>query len=91
MPDSAHAERKNLWAARMSRFVLSIVSMRFPSRSIARIVAMALARRPDKNEQLYRVEFSCIDKREFLRLVSPARWVDCSPGEVILEKNGSAD
>jgi hypothetical protein len=55
-----------------------------------RVVAMALERRPvvlsDKEEQLYRVAFSSIDKREFLRLVSLARWVDCSPGEVILEK-----
>jgi CRP-like cAMP-binding protein len=49
-----------------------------------------LERRPvvlsDKEEQLYRVAFSSIEKREFLRLVSLARWVDCSPGEVILEK-----
>ena len=55
-----------------------------------RIVAIALERRPvvlsNKEEQLYRVAFSSIDKREFLRLVSLARWVDCSPGEVILEK-----
>src|ERR1700733_305816 len=55
-----------------------------------RIVAMALERRPvvlsDKEEQLYRVAFSSIDKREFLRLVSLARWVDCSSGEVILKK-----
>jgi CRP-like cAMP-binding protein len=55
-----------------------------------RIVAIALERRPvvlsDKEEQLYRVAFSSIDKREFLRLVSLARWVDCSAGEVILEK-----
>jgi CRP-like cAMP-binding protein len=55
-----------------------------------RIVSMALERRPvvlnDKEEQLYRAAFSSIDKREFLRLVSLARWVDCSPGEVILEK-----
>jgi len=55
-----------------------------------RIVAIALERRPvvlsDKEEQLYRVAFSSIDKREFLRLVSLARWVDCSPGETILKK-----
>jgi hypothetical protein len=55
-----------------------------------RIVAMALERRPvalsDQEEQLYRVAFSSIEKREFLRLVSLARWVDCLPGEVILEK-----
>jgi CRP-like cAMP-binding protein len=55
-----------------------------------RIVSIALERRPvvlnDKEEKLYRVAFSSIDKREFLQLVSLARWVDCSPGEVILEK-----
>jgi CRP-like cAMP-binding protein len=51
---------------------------------------MALERRPvvlsDKEEQLYRAAFSSIDKREFLKLVSLVRWVDCSAGEVILEK-----
>jgi CRP-like cAMP-binding protein len=55
-----------------------------------RIVAILLERRPvvlsDKEERLYRLAFSSIDKREFLRLVSLARWVDCSPGEVILEQ-----
>jgi hypothetical protein len=55
-----------------------------------RIVIIFFERRPvvlsDKEEQLYRVAFSSIDKREFLRLVSLARWVDCSPGEVILKK-----
>jgi len=55
-----------------------------------RVVATALERRPvvlsDKEERLYRVAFSSIDKREFMKLVSLARWVDCSPGEVILEK-----
>jgi CRP-like cAMP-binding protein len=55
-----------------------------------RVVAIALERRPiilsDKEGELYRVAFSSIDKREFLRLVSLARWVDCSAGEVILEK-----
>ncbi len=55
-----------------------------------RVVAIGLERRPvvlsDKEEQLYRVAFSSIDKREFLRLASLARWVDCSPGEIILKK-----
>jgi CRP-like cAMP-binding protein len=55
-----------------------------------RIVSIALERRPvvlnDKEAKLYHVAFSSIDKREFLRLVSLVRWVDCSPGEVILEK-----
>jgi CRP-like cAMP-binding protein len=56
----------------------------------ARIVAVILERRPvilsGREEQLYRVAFSSIDKREFLRLVSLVRWVDCSPGEVIFAK-----
>jgi hypothetical protein len=55
-----------------------------------RIVVIALERRPvvlsDKEEQLYRASFSFIDRREFLRLVGLARWVDCSPGEVIVRK-----
>jgi CRP-like cAMP-binding protein len=55
-----------------------------------RIVAIALERRPvvlsDKEETLYRAAFSSIDKREFLKLASPVRWVDYSAGEVILEK-----
>ena len=55
-----------------------------------RIVATVLDRRPiilsEKEEQLYRIAFSSVDKREFLRLASLARWVDYSPGEVILEK-----
>ncbi|MET4198687.1 cyclic nucleotide-binding domain-containing protein [Bradyrhizobium sp. LA6.12] len=55
-----------------------------------RIVATLLERRPvvlsDREDRLHRVAFSSIEKREFLRLVSLARWVDCSPGEVILQK-----
>src|SRR5258707_11109960 len=55
-----------------------------------RIVAIALERRPvvlsDKEEQLYRVAFSSIDKRDFLKFVSLAQWIDCSRGEVILKK-----
>jgi CRP-like cAMP-binding protein len=55
-----------------------------------RIAAIASERRPvvlsDKEEQLFRVAFSSIDKREFLRPVSLARWVDCSPGEIILKR-----
>jgi hypothetical protein len=55
-----------------------------------RVVAIALERRPvvlsDKEERLYRVAFSSIDKREFVKLVSLAQWVSCSPGELILKK-----
>jgi CRP-like cAMP-binding protein len=35
---------------------------------------------------LYRVAFGTIDKREFLKLVSLAHWVDCAPGERIVKK-----
>ena len=55
-----------------------------------RIVAVALERRPvvlsDREEKFYRIAFSAIDKKEFLKLVSLVQWVDCSPGEVILKK-----
>jgi CRP-like cAMP-binding protein len=55
-----------------------------------RVVAIALERRPvilsDREEKLYRVAFSSIDKREFLKLVSLARWADYLSGEVILKK-----
>ena len=59
-----------------------------------RIVGAALERRPvvlsDREEELYRVAFSSTDKREFLRLVNFAQWVDCTPGEVILKKGQHA-
>jgi hypothetical protein len=55
-----------------------------------RVVGIALERRPvvlsGKEEELHRVAFSSIDKREFLRLVNLIQWLDCSPGEVILTK-----
>jgi CRP-like cAMP-binding protein len=55
-----------------------------------RIVGIALERRPvvlkDEEEELHRIAFSSIDKREFLRLVNLVEWIDCSPGEVILRK-----
>ena len=54
-----------------------------------RIVTLALERRPvilsDKEQELYRVAFSSIDKRDFLKIASLARWVDFSPGEVIVK------
>src|ERR1700722_16697260 len=54
-----------------------------------RIVAIALERRPvvlsDPEEKLYRAAFSSIDKREFLKFASLARWTDYSPGEIILK------
>jgi CRP-like cAMP-binding protein len=58
--------------------------------NVVRVVAAALERRPvvlsDNEEKLYCVAFSSIDKREFLKLVSLARWIECSPGELIVEK-----
>jgi CRP-like cAMP-binding protein len=58
-----------------------------------RIVAMALERRSvilnSREEELYRVAFSSIDKREFLRLVSLAQWIDRPPGEAILKRGQS--
>ena len=65
-------------------------SLAFMAVNAVRIVATVLERRPvilsEKEEQLYRVAFSSVDKREFLKLASLARWVDCSAGEVILKK-----
>jgi hypothetical protein len=56
-----------------------------------RIVILALERRPvilsDREGELYRLAFNSIDKREFLKLASLARWLDLSPGEVIVEKD----
>ncbi|UVK38834.1 popeye domain-containing protein [Mesorhizobium sp. AR10] len=65
-------------------------SVAFMAVNAVRIVATALERRPvvlsEKEEQLYRIAFTSIEKKEFLKLVNLARWVDCSPGDVILEK-----
>ena len=62
----------------------------FMAVNAVRIVALALERRPvvlsDREEQLYRLAFSTVEKHEFLELVTLARWTDCSPGEVILRK-----
>jgi CRP-like cAMP-binding protein len=55
-----------------------------------RVVAIALERRPvvlsDREEELHRLAFRSIDKREFLKLVSLVRWSDFSAGEIILKK-----
>ena len=60
-------------------------SFAFMTVNAVRIVATVLERRPvilsEREDQLYRVAFSSVDKREFLRLASLARWDDCSPGE----------
>lgn len=55
-----------------------------------RIVVLALDRRPvvlsDLEDELYRVAFCSIDKRDFLKLACLARWCELSPGELIVEK-----
>ena len=54
------------------------------------IVTLILERRPvilgAREEELYRVAFGSIEKREFLKLASLARWVALSPGESIIKK-----
>ena len=54
-----------------------------------RVVAIALERRPavlsDREEKLHRIAFCSIDKREFLKLASFAKWVDYLSEEVVLE------
>jgi hypothetical protein len=54
------------------------------------IVILALDRRPvilsDREEELYHVAFGSIDKRDFLKLASLARWLEVSPGETIVKK-----
>jgi CRP-like cAMP-binding protein len=55
-----------------------------------RIVTLILDRRPvilsDREEELHRVAFSSISKRDFVKMASLARWVDCLPGDEILKK-----
>jgi CRP-like cAMP-binding protein len=55
-----------------------------------RIVTLTLERRPvvlsDREEELHRVAFGSIEKREFLKLASLVRWVTLSPGELIVAK-----
>lgn len=54
------------------------------------IAILALDKRPvilsDREEELYRAAFDSIDKRDFLKMASLARWLDLSPGEVIVKK-----
>ncbi|HEY2010807.1 MAG TPA: hypothetical protein VGH23_17600 [Rhizomicrobium sp.] len=54
------------------------------------IVILALDRRPvilsNREQELYHVAFGSIDKRDFLKIASLARWLDVSPGETIVKK-----
>ena len=54
------------------------------------IAILIMERRPvvlsEREEELYRLAFNSIDKRDFLKLASLVQWVDCSASEVILKK-----
>jgi CRP-like cAMP-binding protein len=54
-----------------------------------RVAQLLLERRPvvlsEREQGLYRLAFTSVDKREFLRLASLARWVTCPVGWKILE------
>ena len=55
-----------------------------------RITMLLLERRPvvlNPNEaELHKLAFSSIDQRDFLRLASLARWVDCPAGQLLINK-----
>jgi signal transduction histidine kinase len=61
----------------------------------ARVVQLLLERRPvvlsEREQDLYRLAFTSLDKREFLRLASLARWFTCPAGGRILEKGQVAE
>jgi len=60
-----------------------------------RVVQLLLERRPvvlaEREATLYRLAFTSLDKREFLRLASLARWAVCLAGEVLLKEGHVAD
>ena len=60
-----------------------------------RVVILMLERRPvvftEEECTLYRLAFSSIDKREFLKLLNLAEWSDAAPGDKILEKGKPVD
>jgi hypothetical protein len=61
----------------------------------ARVTQLLLERRPvvlsEREQNLYRLAFTSVDKREFLRLASLARWVTCPAGGKILEMGQVAE
>jgi hypothetical protein len=61
----------------------------------ARVVQLLLERRPvvlaQREADLYQLAFGSLDKREFLRLSSLARWITCAPGETILKSGQVAE
>lgn len=56
----------------------------------ARIAILLLERRPvvlsPSETELYKLGFSSIDKREFLKLASLARWIDYPAGQILINK-----
>jgi hypothetical protein len=57
----------------------------------AQIVALMSERRPvilsKKEEELHRVAFATVDRREFLKMASLARWIELPPGMLIFRKD----
>jgi hypothetical protein len=57
----------------------------------AQIVVLISERRPvilsKKEEELHRLAFASIDKREFLKMASLARWIELPPGMLIFKKD----
>lgn len=58
--------------------------------NVVRVIILFLERRPvilsDEEENLHQLAFGTMDKREFLKLLSLADWIDVNPGEVIVER-----
>jgi CRP-like cAMP-binding protein len=76
-------QRETLWPPIFWGLAFAIVNA-------VRIISLASERRPvvlnDQEERLYSLAFSTVEKRDFLKLIALARWIDCSPGEVILRR-----
>lgn len=57
----------------------------------ARIAILLFERRPvvlsPAEAELYKLGFSSIDKRDFLKLASLARWTDCPIGQILINKD----
>ena len=61
--------------------------------NLVRIVMLMLEKRPvvlsREEENLYQLGFETMDRREFVKLLSLAEWIDCEGGEIIAEKGKS--
>ena len=64
--------------------------MTFIAVNVARVIILLLERRPvilsDEEETLHQLAFGSMDKREFLKLLSLADWVDAEPGDILVER-----